>query len=105
MHLVEKRIGSQSRHRRKKCVIALCQGVMTLAFEGPQSCRLIARQFCWRHNHIPWTQDRSTITALGEWQHPGCPMWLIASFSCAAEFGCDRRMADSGKRSALRIDG
>src|SRR4029077_12696016 len=35
MHFVEKGIGSQSRHRRKKCVIAVCQSIMTLAFEGP----------------------------------------------------------------------
>ena len=35
MHVVEKRIGSQSRHTCKKCVIAVCQGIMTLAFEGP----------------------------------------------------------------------
>jgi hypothetical protein len=76
MHVVEKRIGSQSRHRRKKCVIAVCQSIMTLAFEGPQSFRLAARQFCWGHNIIPWTQDRSTITAPGEgtsWHASLCP--------------------------------
>ena len=53
MHAVEKRIGRQSSHRCKKCVIAICQDIMTLAFEGPQSFRLAARQFCWRHNHLP----------------------------------------------------
>ena len=42
-HVVEKRIGSQSGHRRKKCVIALCQSIMAFAFEGPQSFRLTAR--------------------------------------------------------------
>jgi hypothetical protein len=66
MHAVKKRIGSQSRHGGKKCVIALCQSIMTFAFEGPQSFRLAARQFCWRHVIIPGTQDRSTITVLGE---------------------------------------
>jgi len=42
-HVVEQRIGGQSGHRRKKCVIALCQGIMTLAFEGPQLLRFAAR--------------------------------------------------------------
>src|SRR3954462_14490590 len=43
MHVVEKGIGSQSRHRRKKYVIAVCQGIMAFAFEGPQPFRLAAR--------------------------------------------------------------
>src|SRR5262249_52001099 len=50
MHTLEKSIGSQSRHRCKKCVIAPCQSIMTLAFEGPQSFRIAVQQFCWRHN-------------------------------------------------------
>lgn len=42
---------------------------MTFAFEGPQLFRLAARQFCWRHNHHPQMQDRSTIAGIGERQH------------------------------------
>src|SRR5437868_3514051 len=34
--------GGQGGHRCKKGVIALCQSIMTLAFEGPQSLRLAA---------------------------------------------------------------
>src|SRR3982751_3639020 len=37
MDLVEKKIVSKSSHCRKKSVVALCQSIMTLAFEGPQS--------------------------------------------------------------------
>src|SRR5436305_586032 len=36
MHLSKMRVGSYSSHFRKKCVIALCQGIMASAFEGPE---------------------------------------------------------------------
>ena len=106
MHVVEKRIGGQSSHRRKKCVIALCQGIMTLAFEGPQSFRLAARQFCWRHNHHPPDarplNNNSSRGAATSWMS-GCGP--SRHFSCAAEFGRYRRIADSGKPSARQIYG
>ncbi len=52
-HGVEERVGGQGGHRCKKCVIARCQSIVTLAFEGAQSLRLAAGQFCWRHDHLP----------------------------------------------------
>src|SRR6266850_1746728 len=63
-HGVEEGVGGQGGHRCKKCVIARCQSIVTFAFEGAQSLRLTAGQFCWRHDHFPWTdipRHRATI--------------------------------------------